>query len=244
MPCDAAGGGQAVELGQRRDVGRLVEHHQQRWVEPAARPGGGRESVRQDLLRQGREVAAQPPLVVGRRAQVQRVCAAEELVRLEGRARTAPICAALMNERRQHCLRSRVDGAARPLVAAPGGAGGFQRVGWRGTLEDAGDLADLLRIDPADDVGHTASIERSGQEQRRQQLGRRGVPELPVRRRAVRLGRVAEVRRRPASLGPVDATRQGRPGAGRSAGAASRIDAPHAARAACTSRGCGATGRS
>ncbi len=60
-------------------------------------------------------------------------------------------------------------------------------LGRRGALQDGGHLADLLRVDPAHDVGHGAAVERRGDEEWRQELGRGGVPELPVRRRALSL---------------------------------------------------------
>jgi hypothetical protein len=52
-------------------------------VERAARPGGLANACGEDLLGQGGEVAPQPALVVGRRAEVQRVGPAEQPVRVE-----------------------------------------------------------------------------------------------------------------------------------------------------------------
>ena len=94
-------------------------------------------------------------------------------------------------------------------------------------LQDVGHLADLLGVDPAHHVGHGAAVERRGVEERRQHLGRRGVPELAVRRRPVGLGRLAQVGGDPAGLVPLRTPAEWGPGAGPGARAAGRVDAPH-----------------
>ncbi len=112
--------------------------------------------------------------------------------------------------------------------SASGGAAHF---------EDAGDLADLLHVDPADHVGHRAAVQRRRQEQRGQQLGRRGVPELAVGRRPVSLGGVAQVRGDPGGHRPLGAAGQRRPLVGRGPATSGRIDAPHPAPAGSRSPG-------
>ena len=112
-----------------------------------------------------------------------------------------------MGERGQHGLGRGVHGAARPLVPAPGGPRRVERFGGRRGFEDARNLTHLLRVDPAHHVGHGAAVQRRRQEERGQQLGGRGVPELAVGRRPVGLGGVAQVRRHPAGLPPLQRSR-------------------------------------
>ena len=68
---------------------------------------------------------------------------------------------------------------------------------------------DFLRVDPAHDVGHGATVERGGDEEGRQELGRGGVPELPVRRRPVAFGRLAQFGGGAAGFTPLAAAGQG-----------------------------------
>ena len=136
------------------------------------------------------------------------------------------------------------DRAAGALVAAPGGPRRVEGLGRRGALQDVGHLADLLGVDPAHHVGHGAAVERRGMEERGQHLGRRGVPELAVRRRPVGLGRLAEVGGGPAGPVPLRTPGERGPGAGPGARAAGRVDAPHPPVSRRGRPACGAAGRS
>ena len=116
-----------------------------------------------------------------------------------------------MGERREHGLGRRVHRAARAVVAAPRRPRGVERLGRARPLQHVRHLADLLGVHPAHDVGHAAPVQRGGVEERGEQLGRGGVPELPVRGRPVRPGRLAQVGRRRAGPPPVGAVAERRP---------------------------------
>ena len=132
-------------------------------------------------------------------------------------------------ERSQDGLGRGVHRTAGPFVPAPRGARRLQRFGQPGRLQDVGDLTDLLEVDPAHHVGHGAATYGRGEEERGQQFRRRGVPELPIGRRAVGFGRFAQVGRHAPRPGPRRADAQWGPFAGRCPGRPGRIDAPHLA---------------
>ncbi len=89
------------------------------------------------------------------------------------------------------------------LVATPGRLGGVQDLGRGAALQDRGHLSGLLCVDPSHDVGHGAAVERRGGEEGRQELGRRGVPELTVSGRPFALGRFTQLGGGPARLPPL-----------------------------------------
>ena len=136
-----------------------------------------------------------------------------------------------MGERGEHRLGRGVDGAAGAVVTTPGRLRRVEDLGRGGALEDGRHLADFLRVDPAHHVGHGATVERRRDEERRQELGCGGVPELPVAGRALTLGRLAQLGGGPTRLMPLAAAGQGRPGAGPGPRAAGRVDAPHLSQA-------------
>ena len=67
------GRGDLAEVGQRRDVGGLVEAQQQRRVDRLPGPRRAREGLLDDGVDERREQAAEPVLVVGRRGQIEGV---------------------------------------------------------------------------------------------------------------------------------------------------------------------------
>ena len=136
-----------------------------------------------------------------------------------------------MGERGEHRLGRGVDGTAGALVTTPGRLRGVQDLGRRLPLQNAGHLADLLSVDPPHDIGHGPPIERGRREQGRQQLRCRGVPEVPVGRRPLALGRLAQLGGGPAGLAPLTTTGERRPGTGARSRGTGRIDAPHLAQA-------------
>ena len=223
---DAVGGTcgrQAVEFGQGRDMCRLIEHDQERWIQRLARPGCLGERVRQDLLGQRSEVAPQPALIMRRCTQVEGVAASKELGRFE--------CIATRltsGEGRKNGLGRGVHRAARAFIAAPRGAGGIERFGHSRLFEDGRHLAGLLRVDPTNDVGHGTTVVRRRKEQRGQELGRGGVPELPVGGGAVGLGRLRQVGGYPVGAGPICAKGEGRPRARTRPDRSGGVDAPDA----------------
>ncbi len=97
-----------------------------------------------------------------------------------------------------------------------------------GAFEDVGDLAHLLGVDPAHDVGHGAPVECGGDEEGGQELGRRRVPELTVRRRAVGLRRLAQVGGDPDALRASRRSRSAATRCWRAPRGAGRVDAPDA----------------
>ena len=150
-----------------------------------------------------------------------------------------------MRERGEHGLGRRVDRAARALVAAPGRPRRMERLGRRAALEDGGHLPDLLRVDPAHDVGHGAAVECRGDEEGRQELGRawRTRTRRPPSCRRPWPPRTA--RPRPGRPAPFAARR--RAATRCSAGAPVPpvgIDAPHPTPACAPPRACGGGGRS
>ncbi len=198
-----AGRRQAVELRERGDVGRLVQHHQERWVERTTCFRGHGERTRQHRLCQRSEIPAQATLVMSGRAEVQRVGALQEVVRLEGADRRRP--GRRVGKRGEHRLCRGVNGAAGAFVATPGGLRRMEDLGRGGPLEDRRHFADFLRVHPAHHVSHGATIERRRHEQRRQEFRRRGVPEVPIGGRAPALGRLTQFGGGPAGLTPLAA---------------------------------------
>ena len=205
-PVRRAGRRQPVELGERGDVGRLVEHHQEGRVQRTTRFRGHGERTRQHRLCQRGEVPAQAALVMGGRAEVQRVRAVQKMVRLEGADRRWP--GRRVGERGEHRLGRGVDGAAGPFVATPGRLRRMEDLGRGGALEDRRHFADFLRVHPADHVGHGATVQRRRDEQRGQELGCGGVPELPVGGRARTPRRLTQLGGGPAGLTPLPAARE------------------------------------
>ena len=190
---------------------------------PAA--GRLRERLGEDLLGQRAEIPAQPTLVVGGRAEVERVTAAEQIGRVEGVARTV----AGIGERSQDRLRRGVHRAAGALVATPRRPGRVQRFRHSCLFENEGHLAGLLRVDPSHHIGHRPTVARGGEEERCQQFRRGGVPELAVGGGAVGLGRLRQIGRRPSRPGPLHARGERRPRTRAHPGGTGRIDAPDAA---------------
>ena len=145
-----AGGGQAVELGQRRDVGRLVEHDQQRRIERAVRLGPtGRRPPRAPPSPARRRA----PAAAAGRGRARRDTGRAPRVRERRRRSVGGVVGAgghQVDERLEHRLGGRVDRAALPVVALPGRPGGLDRLGHAGRLEHVDHLVDLLGVHPAD----------------------------------------------------------------------------------------------
>ena len=229
-PVEAQVAASPSSSGNRRDVRRLVEHHQQRWVQWSSGPGRSLERRPEHLLGQRTEVATKSPLVVGGRAQVEGVrTAVEQSARFEHVSQPR---LAHLRKRRQDRLRRRRHRASCPLVAAPGRLRRGECLAGPVPLENVGDLRHLLGVDPPHDIGHGAATPGCGQEQRGKELGRRGVPKLSIGRRPVGLRRLAEIGSHSAGPAPIGAARKRGPGAGRQAGTRRGIDTPHPPRAA------------
>jgi hypothetical protein len=96
-------------------VRRLVEHHEERGFQGLSRTRRLRERMGEDLLGQRAEIPAQATLVVGRRAEVERVGTPEQVGWFEGGARGV----AGIGERGQDRLGGGVHRAARALVTTP-----------------------------------------------------------------------------------------------------------------------------
>ena len=79
-----------------------------------------------------------------------------------------------------HRLGRRVDSAALSFVASPRGPQRLESLTVSGSVERVAHLVGLLLVHPAHHVGHGAAGYRCGQQQRRQQLGGGGVPEVAV----------------------------------------------------------------
>ena len=73
-----AGRGDLVEVRERRDVRRLIQREQQRWLHRFAGLGGALERARGDVGEQRREQPAQATLVIRRGDQIQGVRAVQQ----------------------------------------------------------------------------------------------------------------------------------------------------------------------
>ena len=218
------GGGQRVEVGHRGDVRRLVEHHQQRWVEGSAGAGDQVVGPVEDGPQDPHEQRGQAPLVVGRGTEVQRVRTGQQGGR--GRAPVRPGWGARPGERLEQGLERGHDRAPLTLLLAERRTGGVDRRRHARPPEEVEHLLLLAGLDPVHDLGHAASAAGRREEQGGEQPGGRGVPEVAVGHRAD-LGPpdLGEGRRRPSGPGPGPRLRQGRPGRSRPAGDPGGVEA-------------------
>ena len=233
-----AGGRQAVELGR---AGRCWPPRRARRAaagRAAPGPAGPGEGRLEHLLHDRDEQPAQPALVVGRRAQVQRCWPRRAAP--PGRCRRRRPGAGRSANGSSTVSAVVYTDAALALVALPGGPGRPEGLFDPRRLEQVEHLAHLLGVHPADDVGHRAAAGRRREQQRGQQLGRRRVPELAVGGGAPRPRHLGEVGGHPPGARPGRGRPERRPAVGRQAGRPGRVEAPDAPRGRVATARCAA----
>jgi hypothetical protein len=127
------GGCQRIEIGQGGDVGRFVEHDEERWVEWTAGPGDLVVDVLDDLAHDRDEERRQPALIVGRGTEIQGVLPPDQLRGVGPR-----VIGGAVGTRRgsgkglEDGLDRGVDRAPLALLFAEGRAGGVNGLGHTG----------------------------------------------------------------------------------------------------------------